>query len=81
MNRLLAAADEAARLRALPYAGRVCRVLVDAPSKDGRAGVMSGRTDTGKLVHFTTERTDVGRFADVKIERAEAFALYGAEQS
>ncbi len=80
MNRLLAAADEVARLRALPYAGRVCRVLVDAPSKDGRAGIMSGRTDTGKLVHFTTENAEIGRFACVKIERAEAFALYGAEQ-
>ncbi len=79
MNRLLAAADESARLRALPYAGRICRVLVDSPSRDGRAGIMSGRTDTGKLVHFSTENETVGRFASVKIERAEAFALYGTE--
>ena len=55
-------------------------MLGDAPSKDGRAGVMSGRTDSGKLVHFKTERTDVGRFAMVSIERAEAFALYGIEK-
>ena len=79
MNRLLSAADAAARHRALPYAGRICRVLVDSPSKDGRPGIMSGRTDTGKLVHFASDCLEIGRFANVKIERAEAFALYGTE--
>ena len=79
MNRLLALQDRCSRMRAVPYADRVCRVLVDSPSKDGREGIMSGRTDSGKLVHFSTDSCEVGRFANVKIERAEAFALYGRE--
>ncbi len=79
MDRLLALQDALAREASAPYADTVRRVLVDEPSRDGRVGVMSGRTDTGKLVHFTTENQEIGRFARVRIERAEAFALYGSE--
>ena len=79
MERLLALQGELAREAAEPYLDTVCRVLVDEPSKDGRKGVMSGRTDTGKLVHFTTENAEIGRYARIRIERAEAFALYGSE--
>ncbi len=79
MNRLLALQDGLSRDAAQLYLGAECRVLVDTPSKDGREGIMSGRTDSGKLVHFTAKNTETGRFALVRIERAEAFALYGSE--
>ncbi len=79
MDRLLTLQDGLAREAAQPYLGRECRVLVDSPSRDGREGVLSGRTDSGKLVHFAGKNAEIGRFARVRIERAEAFALYGSE--
>ena len=37
----------------------------------------SGRTDGGKLVHMKASAGDIGEFRTVRIERAEAFALFG----
>ena len=60
----------------LPYEGGVYRVLIDGPSKTDEK-VFSGRTDSGKLVHLSAEGLTMGRFYTVKMEKAEAFALYG----
>jgi tRNA-2-methylthio-N6-dimethylallyladenosine synthase len=59
-----------------PYEGGVYRVLIDGPSKTDES-VYSGRTDSGKLVHVRAEGLTVGAFYPVRIERAEAFALFG----
>jgi tRNA-2-methylthio-N6-dimethylallyladenosine synthase len=79
MRRLLELQGEIARECNLPHVGKILRVLVDEPSKDGRSGILSGRTDTGKLVHFAPLSEEIGRYASVRIDRAEAFALYGTE--
>ena len=56
--------------------GKELRVLIDGVSK-GDDGMYSGRTDGGKLVHMKASADDVGKFRTVRIERAEAFALFG----
>lgn len=61
----------------LPYEGGTYRVLIDGPSKTDK-NVFSGRTDSGKLVHVSAEGLTEGRFYKVKIEKAEAFALFGS---
>ena len=54
----------------------VQRVLCDGPSKNDKS-VFSGRTDGGKIVFFDGEEKDIGQFLNIKIERADTFALYG----
>ena len=62
------------------YLGRKMRVLVDSLSKSGASDIYSGRTDTGKLVHFAATEEDIGQFLTVKIDRTSPFALYGTVQ-
>ncbi len=63
-----------------PYVGRVLRVLTDeAKEEDGKI-LLTGRTPENKLIHFTSHDPRVGRFADVKVDRAGAFVLYGEEE-
>ena len=61
------------------YVGRTLRVLADAPGKE--PGTLTGRTPGGRLVHFPGDETLVGQFTEVKIERAEPFALRGTIQT
>ena len=61
------------------YVGRTLRVLADAPGKE--PGTLTGRTSGGRLVHFPGDETLVGQFTEVKIERAEPFALRGTIQT
>ncbi len=57
------------------YVGRTVRVLADAPGKT--AGVLSGRTPTNHLVTFAASDALIGEFVQVRIDRAEPFALRG----
>lgn len=61
------------------YEGQVLRVLCDGVSKTD-ATLYSGRTDGNKIVFFAGEPCDTGRFADIYIERSEAFALWGTKK-
>lgn len=54
------------------------RVLCDGVSKDAR--FFSGRNQGNKIVFFPGEEADTGRYVTVRIERAEAFALYGTKE-
>ncbi len=74
--RLLALADEMAIKAAAPYLGRTVRVLADSKSRTDDA-VYSGRTDTGKLVHFFAPEGAVGKFLNIKITRTDPYALHG----
>lgn len=51
-------------------------VLCDGVSKSNE-NLYSGRTDGNKIVFFEGAQGDTGQFVNVKIDRAEAFALYG----
>ena len=76
-ERLLALQGEISREKNEAYLGKTVRVLVDSPSKNGKEGMYSGRTDGGKLVHMQAAASDIGRFLSVRIESATPFALMG----
>lgn len=73
---LLALQGEISLSKNLPMVGGIYRVLCDGISKTDDS-LYSGRTDGNKIVFFEAEPRDVGEFVDIKIERAEAFALFG----
>ena len=77
LDRLLRIQDEIALERNLPYENKVIRVLVE--SCDVRSGkqIYNARSIDGKLVHFTSDRECIGKFVNVKINKANAFDLIG----
>lgn len=59
------------------YLGRIVTVLVDGPSKND-TGAWSGRTDTFKLVNFTSEEPlTEGQMVSVRITETKTFSLDG----
>ncbi len=58
------------------YIGKVEKVLVDGKSKNNES-VYTSRTQGNKIVHFECENDYTGTFKNVKITRADTFALYG----
>ena len=75
-DRLLALQNEIAQEKNEAMVGTVQRVLCDGVSKNN-GDVYSGRTDGNKIVFFAGDERDTGRFVNVRIDRAEPFALYG----
>ncbi len=57
------------------YVGKTLRVLADAPGKD--IGILSGRTSGNHLVYFEAPENVIGTFVNVKITKAEPYALRG----
>ena len=76
MNRLLETQNEIALEKNKPLEGKILRVLCDGKSKNNE-NVYSGRTEGNKIVLFDGDESDVGKFVNIKIDRAETFALYG----
>ncbi len=58
------------------FADQVVTVLCDGVSKND-VDFYSGRTDGNKIVFFKGEESDTGRFVKIRIDKTEAFALYG----
>ena len=58
------------------YVGKNIRVLVDGKSKNNE-NVYTSRTEGNKIVHFDSVTDYTGKFIQVKITRADTFALYG----
>jgi tRNA-2-methylthio-N6-dimethylallyladenosine synthase len=75
-DRLLAVQNAIAAEKNLPMEGKTLRVLCDGESK-GNPEVYSGRTEGGKIVFFHGIPDMTGKFVNVRIERTEAFALWG----
>ena len=65
-----------AKAKNQPLVGQKLRVLCDGVSKNN-PNLYSGRTEGNKIVFFKGTPDMIGRFLDVRIERAEAFALWG----
>ena len=76
---MIAAIFSSAILRTLSL-GTTVRVLCDGVSKNNE-NVYSGRTDGNKIVFFEGCEGDTGRFVNVRIDHAEAFALYGEKSN
>jgi tRNA-2-methylthio-N6-dimethylallyladenosine synthase len=76
-ERLLALEHEIASALNAQLVGQTLRVLCDGASKNDVA-MLSGRTDGNKIVHFAGDADALtGKFVQVRIDRAEPFALYG----
>ena len=75
-SRLLALQDEIAWEANRRYEGKVLRVLTDSISR-GDSHTYSGRTAAGKLVHYPAVAGAIGEIVQVKIERADPYALHG----
>ena len=75
-NRLLALQNDIALKKNEELVGKTLRVLCDGESKNN-SDTYSGRTESNKIVFFEGSSELRGQYVEVKIERAEAFALYG----
>ncbi len=58
------------------YEGKTIRVLVEGRSKTD-CGKYTGRNEKNRLVHFDADDSLIGKFVDVKVEKADTFAMYG----
>ena len=58
--------------------GTTVRVILEGDSRTDK-NVWAGRTDQGKIIHFpkTDDKLVVGQHLFVRIERAEAYTIYG----
>ncbi len=75
-DRLLAVQNEISYASNKAFEGKTVRILCDGKSKN-KAEAISGRTDGGKIVFFDGDKSMTGKFINVKIDRAETFALHG----
>ena len=75
-DRLLATQNVIAAEKNQPVQGTTVRVLCDGVSK-ANPEVFSGRTEGGKIVFFHGTPDMTGKFVTVRIDRTEAFALWG----
>ncbi|MDR7869975.1 MAG: tRNA (N6-isopentenyl adenosine(37)-C2)-methylthiotransferase MiaB [Tissierellaceae bacterium] len=55
---------------------KTVKVLVEEVSKNNE-DILSGRTNSGKLVHFEGDESLIGQIVDVKIENVKTFTLEG----
>ncbi|MBR5881031.1 MAG: MiaB/RimO family radical SAM methylthiotransferase, partial [Clostridia bacterium] len=75
-DRLLALQHDIALEKNQPMVGKTVRVLCDGPSKNNPE-IYSGREEGNKIVFFHATDAEIGKFVSVKIDRADAFALWG----
>jgi len=86
-NRLVDVVNESSMKKNAEYVGRTERILVEGQSKREKgigldkpeAGkvMLSGRTDTFKLVNFIGTKDMIGGFVDVRITASNTFSLVG----
>ena len=76
MERLIALSQDTALEKNRAYVGRTVRVLCDGAAREGGDAYV-GRTDTGKLVRFTSPADPTGTFLAVTIDRATPYDLFG----
>lgn len=76
-NRLIDVVNKIIEEKNMEYKDKIVEVLVEEVSKTDETK-LTGRTRTGKLVHFTSDDMDlVGKFVNVKITEPKNFILIG----
>lgn len=58
------------------YVGKVIKILVEGKSKTD-SEKYTGRNDKNRLVHIEGDDSLIGKFCNVKIDKADTFAMYG----
>ena len=76
ITRLIAEQNKITKELSRGYEGKVFEVLCEdfAPKKQG---YVCGRTDSGRMVTFEGDKTLIGKFVDVKIEKSQSASLFG----
>ena len=75
-NTLLEVQNEISKRKNDAYVGRICSVLVEGVSKNNDS-MLSGRTDSSKIVNFKGDASLKGKYVDVKITEAHTWSLNG----
>ena len=75
-NTLLEVQNEISKKKNDAYVGRICSVLVEGVSKNN-SEMLSGRTDSSKIVNFKGDASLKGKYVDVKITEAHTWSLNG----
>ena len=75
-NRLLEVQNEISKRKNDAYVGRIEKVLVDGESKNDK-NMLSGRTDSSKIVNFKGNRELTGKYVNVRITQAHTWSLNG----
>ena len=79
-NRLVAEMNEITAEINKTYEGKTVTVLVEGPSKTN-PGILTGRTESGKLVHFKASDSAIGQIIPLKITEGKTFNLTGVPVS
>ena len=58
------------------YRNKICPVLVEGVSKTDES-TLTGRTDGGKLVHFSGDKSLIGKIVNIKITEPKTWSLMG----
>ncbi len=75
-DRLLEVQNEISKKINDRYVGKIVKVLVDGESKTDK-NVLTGRTDTSKIVNFKGDKNLIGKYIDVKVCTAHTWSLNG----
>lgn len=75
-DRLLELQNNICREKNLEYEGKTEQVLVDGESKTN-CRLLTGRTDSGKIVNFVGDKDLKGKYVNVKITKAKQWSLEG----
>ena len=75
-DELLRVQNRICKEKNLEYVGRLETVLVDGASKTDKT-LMTGRTDSGKIVNFAGPADLVGKYINIKITKAKQWSLEG----
>jgi tRNA-2-methylthio-N6-dimethylallyladenosine synthase len=77
-NRLIKELTPSFEANAQKYVGKIVPVLVEGASKKDE-GMLTGYSDTNKLINFKGDPKHVGKIVNVKITESHTFSLLGEE--
>ena len=80
IERLLRLQDTISLKNNQKHVGEEITVLVDSLSKRKGMNTVNARTYSNKLVHFEGDESMIGKYIDVKIERAGVYELYAKQK-
>ncbi len=75
-ERMLEVQNEISLKKNKAYEGKRVEVLVDSVSKTDK-NMLTGRTDTGKIVNFKGDTSLIGKYVNVTVTKAQTWSLYG----
>ena len=76
LERLNNTLNEISLIKNEAYMKKNVEILVEEQSKTDKS-MLTGRTDTNKLVHFKTDKDVIGKFVKVNINNVKTFSLEG----